>query len=96
MHEDDTAAELRLLLHDGELVEHAVADFVRRFAGMLIPVAGVDLVADDGVAIALDAVGGFGLIVCVRLFINVVGRAEVERLDAEFTGEEALRQLSSR
>ena len=57
---------------------------------MLIPVAGVDLVADDGVAIALDAVGGFGLIIRVRLFIDVVGRAEVERLDAEFTGEEAL------
>ena len=60
---------------------------------MLIPVVGVDLVADDGVAVALDADDGCGLIVGVGLFIDVVRRAEVERLDAEFTGEEALGQI---
>ncbi len=60
---------------------------------MLIPVVGVDLVADDGVAVALDAISGLGLIVGVRLLIDVVGRTEVERLDAELAGKEPLGQV---
>ena len=60
---------------------------------MLIPVVGVDLVADDGEAELLDADDGLGLIVGVGLFVDVVGRAEVERLDAEFAGEEAFGEL---
>ena len=49
---------------------------------MLIPVVGVDLVADDDVAEALDAVDGGGLIVSVGVLIDGVGGAEVEGLDA--------------
>ncbi len=50
---------------------------------MLVPVVGVDLVADDDVAQALDAIDGRGLVVGVRLLIDGVRRPEVERLHAE-------------
>ena len=60
-------------------LEDAVDDLLRGFAGMLIPVVGVDLVADDDVAEALDGVDGGGLVVGVGLLIDGVGRAEVER-----------------
>ena len=64
-----------------------------RLARMLVPVVGVDLVADDGVAVLLDAHDRRGLVVGVGLLVDVVGRAEVERLHAELAGEEALGEL---
>ena len=76
-----------------ELVEDGVDDLLRAFCGVLVPVVGVDLVADDGVAALLDAHDGRGLVVGVGLFVDVVGRAEIERLHAEFAGEEALGEL---
>ncbi len=60
---------------------------------ILVPVVGVDLVADDDVAEALDAIDGRGLIVGVGLLIDGVRRPEVERLDAELGGEEALGEV---
>ncbi len=63
-----------------------------RLAGVLVPVVGVDLVADDDVAEALDAVDGGGLVVGVGLLVDGVGRPEVEGLHAELGGEEALGQ----
>ena len=60
---------------------------------MLVPVIGVDLVADDGVAHLLDAIGGRSLIVGVRLLIDRVGRPEIERLNAELGREEPLGQV---
>ena len=64
-----------------------------RLVDALIPVVGVDLVADDDVAILLDAHDRSGLIVGVRLLVDVVGGAEVERLDAQLAGEEAFGEL---
>ena len=57
---------------------------------MLVPVVGVDLVADDDVAEALDAVDGGGLVVGVGLLVDGVGRAEVEGVDADLGAEEGL------
>ena len=88
--QDDGAAHPRLLLHLGDLVEDAVGDLLRSLARILVPVVGVDLVADDDVAKALDAVDGRGLVVGVGLLVDGVGRPEVERLNAEFGGEETL------
>ena len=70
-----------------------LGDLGGRLAGMLVPVVGVQLAADDGVAGLLDALDRSGLVVGVRLFVDVVGRTEVERLDAELAGEEALGEL---
>ena len=64
-----------------------------RLARMLVPVVGVDLAADDGVAVLLNAHDGRGLVVGVGLLVDVVGRTEVERLNAELAGEEALGEL---
>ncbi len=62
-------------------------------AGVLVPVVGVDLVADDDVAEALDVLDGRGLVVGVGLLIDGVGRAEVDGLYAELGGEEALGEV---
>ncbi len=60
---------------------------------MLVPVIGVDLAADDGVSVLLDALDGGGLVVGVGLLVDVVRRAEVERLNAELAGEKPLGEL---
>ena len=91
--QDDGAAKLRLDLHGLQLVEDGLGDLGRRLARMLIPVVGVHLAADDGVSVLLDALDRSGLVVGVRLLVDVVGRAEVERLDAQLAGEEPLREL---
>ena len=90
MHEDDGAAKLRLGLHGVKLGEDRLDDFVRGFEWVLIPVVGIDFAADDGVAHLLDAPGGRGLVVGVGLFVDVVGRAEVERLHAKLALKQAL------
>ena len=64
-----------------------------RLALALIPVVGVDLVSDDGEAELLDAHDGRSLVVGLGLFVNVVRWTEVERLHAEFAGEETFREL---
>ena len=61
--------------------------------GVLVPIVGVELAADDGVTVFLDLDDRRGLIVGVGLFVDVVGRAKVERLHAELAGEEALGEL---
>ena len=51
VHEDDRAAELRLLLHDARLVKYDVAWIsCGLLRGCSSQSSGVDLVADDGVA----------------------------------------------
>ena len=65
----------------------------RRLVDALIPVVGIDLVADDGVSILLDVHDRRGLIVGIRLLVDVVRGAEVERLDAQLAGEEAFGEL---
>ena len=60
---------------------------------MLVPVVGIDLVADDHVAEVLDAVRGGGLVVGVRLLIDRVGRPEVERLHSQLGRKQPLRQI---
>ena len=80
-------------LHVLDLLEDAVDDLLRSFARMLVPVVGIDLVADDGVAEILDALDGSGLIVGVGFLIDGVGRTEVERLHAELGGKEALGEV---
>jgi hypothetical protein len=49
---------------------------------MLIPVVGIHLAADDGESGLLNALDRGGLVVGVRLLVDVVGRTEVERLNA--------------
>ena len=87
VHEDDGAAELRLDLHGVELGEDGLGDFGGGLAGMLVPVVGVELAADDRVAVMLDVDDGGGLVVGFGLLVDVVGRAEVEGLNAELAGE---------
>ncbi len=60
---------------------------------MFVPVVGIDFAADDDVAHLLDAPGRLGLVVGVGFFVDVVGRAEVKRLDAELAFEEALGEI---
>ena len=91
--QDDGAAELRLDLHGLQLFEDGLGDLGGRLARMLVPVVGVQLVADDGVAGLLDALHRGGLVVRVRLLVDVVRRTEIERLNAQLAGEEALGQL---
>jgi hypothetical protein len=91
--QDDGAAKLRLGLHGLQLIEDGLGDLGRRLARMLVPVVGVQLVADDGESGLLDALDRGGLVVGVRLLVDVVGRTEVERLNAQLAGEEALGQL---
>jgi hypothetical protein len=63
---------------------------------MLIPVVGVDLAADDDVALILNAHDGRGLVVGVGLLVDVVRGAEVERLDAELAGKRRSVSLTCR
>ena len=60
---------------------------------MLVPVVGVELAADNGVAVLLNLDDGCSLVVRVGLLVDVVGRPEVKRLHAQFAGEEALGKL---
>ncbi len=82
VHEDDRAAHPGLGLGFIDLVEDGVDDLPGCFAGVLVPVVGVDLVADDDVAVGFDVLNGGGLVVGVRLLVDGVGRAEVDGLDA--------------
>ena len=93
VHEDDGALHPRLGLRELDLAEDAVDDLLWRLARGFAPVVGVDLVADDGVAELLDVLDGSGLIVGVGLLIDGVGRTEVDGLDAELGGEEALGEI---
>ena len=93
VHEDDGAAKLRLCLHGIQLVEHELGDLFRGLAIALIPVVGVDLVADHGEAKLLYAHDGRGLVIGLGLFVDIVGRTEIKRLHAEFAGEESFCQL---
>ena len=90
MEQDDGAAELRLGLHGLQLSEDGLGDFGGSFAGILVPVVGVHLAADDGVSGLLDALDGGGLVVGVGLLVDVVGRAEVKWLNAELADEKPL------
>ncbi len=87
---DDGAARPGALVLCSDLAEDAVGDLLRGLAGVLVPVVGVDFVADDDVAEALDTVDGSGLVVGVGFLVDGVRRTEVEGLDAELGGEEAL------
>ena len=89
--QDDGAPELRTGLHLDQLIEDRLRNLLRGLADALIPIVGVDLVADDDVAVVLYTHDGRSLIVGVRLLVNVVGRAEIKRLHAELAGEQALR-----
>src|ERR1035437_1793202 len=91
--QDDGAAELRLGLHGLQLVEDGLGDLGGRPAGILVPGVGAYFGADDGVSVLLDAHDRGGLVVGVGLLVDVVGWAEVEGLNAELAGEEALGEL---
>jgi len=80
-------------IEERDVGEDAVDDLLRRLAGMLIPVVGIDLVADDDIAEVLNVFDGLGLVVGVGLLIDGIGRAEVDGLDANLGGEEALGEV---
>jgi hypothetical protein len=87
VHEDDGAAELRLGLHGLKLVENRLSDLGGSLAGILVPVVGVDLVADDGVAVPLDGHRREQPDRRCRAPRRCRRGTEVERLDAELAGE---------
>jgi hypothetical protein len=93
VHEDDGAAKLRLDLHGVELGKDRAGDVGGRLVGMLVPIVGIDLAADDDEAFVLDMHDGRGLVVGVGFLVDIVRRAEVEGLDAQLAGEEALGEL---
>jgi len=93
VHEDDGALTVGAGLHVLELLEDGVGDLLRGFAGVFVPVVGVELVAEDGVAAALDVVDGSGLVVGVGLLVDGVGRTEEEGVDAELGAEETFGEV---
>src|ERR1035438_134092 len=92
--QNDRATKLRFGLHIVELAEDRLGDFCWRLPGMFVPVVGVQLVADDRVAVLLNLDNGCGLIVGVGLFVDVIGRAEVERLDSGLAGKQDVGELN--
>ena len=64
-----------------------------RLARVFVPIVGVDLAADDGEPVLLDAPHRRGLVVGVGLLVDIVGRAEVERLHAQLALEQALGEV---
>src|SRR6185437_606339 len=80
-------------IHVRYLLEDAVGDLLWGLARVLVPVVGVDLVAENDVAHALNAIDRRGLIVGIGLLVNGVGWAEIKRLNAKLGGEEALGEI---
>ncbi len=93
VHEYDGAAKLRLCLHGIQLVEHELGNLFRGPAIALIPVVGVDLVANHGEAKLLYPHDGCSLVIGLGLFVDIVGRTEIKRLHTELAGEESFCQL---
>ena len=93
MQQNDGAAKLRLGLHGFKLRQHRLSDLVGLLAGILVPIVSIDLVADNGVSIALNAHHRRGLIVGVGFLVDVVRRTEIERLHAQLAGEQAAGKL---
>jgi hypothetical protein len=90
---NDGASVPRLRLHFFNLLKDSVDDLFGSLAGVFVPVVGVDLVADDDVAEALNSFYRSGLIVGIGFLIDGVRGAEVKGLDAKLGGEEPLRQV---
>ena len=59
----------------------------------LVPVPGIDPVANDGVTHLLDKIGRRCLVVGIRLLIDGVGRPEEERLDSQLAAKQPFRQV---
>ena len=96
VHQDDGAAELRLGLHGLQLGEDRIDNLRGRLARMFVPIVGVDLAADDGEPVMLDAHHRRGFVVGVRFLVDIVGRAEIERLHAQLAFEQALGEIDLR
>ena len=80
-----------LVFIDLQLFQHVVQDALRRLPLPLVPIAGIDLVADDGVTHLLDQIGGRRLVVGIRFLIDGVGRPEEQRLDPQLAAKQAVR-----
>ena len=93
MHQNDRATPIRMRFHIRNLLEDAIGNLLRGLFGMLIPVVGIDLVADNRVAQTLNTIDRGSLVVRIRLLIDGVRRAEVERLHPKFGAKQALRQI---
>ena len=73
-----------------------MGDFSGIFATALVPVVGVDLVADDSEAELLDADDRRGLIVGFGLFVDVVGGAEISGCTPSLLAKRRSVSLTSR
>jgi len=82
VHQDDGTAKLRLGFHSLKLIENGLGDFFRGLVNTLVPIVGVDLVAYHYVALVLKAHDRGSLIVCLRFFVNVVRRPDIQGLNA--------------
>ncbi len=67
--------------------------FCRSLAHAFVPIVGIDLVADHSEPEFLNPHDGRGLIIRVGLFVNIVGRPEVQWLHAKLAGEKTLSEL---
>ena len=84
---NDGALVPRAGLHVRDLLKDAVGDLPGSFAGMLIPVVGVDFVADNDVAQSLNVRYRSGLVVGIGFLVDRVGWPEVKRLHSDLGGK---------
>ena len=76
-----------------QLIENQLRHFFRSLARALVPVIGIDLVADHREPELLNPHDGRSLIIRVGLFINVVRRPEIQRLHPKLARKQPLDQL---
>jgi hypothetical protein len=84
---NDGASIPRLRLHVFHLLKNAFGDLLGSLARMLVPVVGIDFVADDDVTQSLDAGYRSRLIVGIGFLVDRIRGTEIERLHAKLRGE---------
>src|SRR5208282_1405858 len=91
--ENNVAALLIARLARWQVVEHASGDLSRRERGLVIPVPGVDLVADGDVAQALRDFERPHFVFSIRFRIDRVRRTEQHGSNAQAAGEQLLGEV---
>src|SRR5208282_3695034 len=94
VHQNDVAAPHHIVrLTGGQVVEHLSGDLLRRERGLVLPVLGVDLVADGDVAHALREFERAHFIFRVGLGVDGVGWTEHHGANSQAAGKQALGQV---
>src|SRR5579883_2079148 len=89
--QNNAAAKIRPVFHGGQGIKDGIDDLLWGLARVLVPVVGVDFVADDDIAHLLDAIGRSSLLVRVRLLIDGVWGTKIQRFPPQLSGKETLR-----